>query len=123
MVHSDPSDRLTWDAGTVATLHVESPSGIGSARLRKNGREWPEAFDVHLSLKALEGFVIRSGNDVYRLEVTADHRALLEPVDSALELRQTPDSGAQSGYSVRVLPARFAEPSDELVLEWVDYYR
>lgn len=120
---SNPADRIVWVEADVPTLHITSPSGIGSARLLTRNGAWPDVVDVTLDLKALEGFTVKSGGEAHRLELTAGRRVLLEPADSALQWQRPPADLAGAGITVRIAPARFAEPASELILEWVDYYR
>ncbi len=120
---SNATDRIVWVEAKVPTLHISSPSGIGTARLVTRNGDWPDAIDVTLDLTALEGFTVRNGDQVHRLELTAERRVLLEPANSVLQLQRLPSDLTGAGFTVRITPAKFAEPVSELVLEWVDYYR
>ncbi|MFK8032223.1 MAG: hypothetical protein AB8G18_18495 [Gammaproteobacteria bacterium] len=120
--HKD--DQVSWIVDPSPAFQVHCDTGIGSALIRPVEHKWPDRFQVVLELAALEGFSVRSGKEIHRLEVTRDGLVLLEPSDSkVLHMSAFQAIGKGSRFRIQVNPANFADATDQLRVEWVDYYR
>lgn len=131
-------------AGQVIT--IDSPRGIGTAKLLKKSGEWPRRLEVRLNIAGLESLWIRAGavqvqavvpsrgtplallsrkSDDGRLEVlpkTDPHAPVVRFLDrEGKPAKVVPNQG---GIVQVVLPAALLTPEcDSLELEWVDFFR
>lgn len=124
VVTAHKGDQVSWLADSLHTFEIKSSEGIGSAVVRPTDHNWPDSFGVVLELAALEGFVVRSGEERHRLEVTREGRVLLEPSDSrVLYMNHMQAIGKRVRFTLEVNPNNFADTASAVSLEWVDYYR
>ncbi len=119
--HDD--DTIQIEEGAVTTITIDCPSGIESATVSRKLIRWPE-MHVVLKLRALEGFVVRTDDEIHRMSVNSEGVVLVEPVDSVvLHMNESEPIENTHVFSVSVDPGKLAETVSEFRLEWVDYYR
>ncbi len=120
--HED--DELYFEKTPRTTLNVRCPTGVGSATVAMVDKDSNNRFDVVLHLSALEGFVVRTANEVHRIGVNSEGHVVLDPADSlVLHMNELQAMEKAGKFRVTVNPAKFAEPVSGFQLEWVDYYR
>lgn len=119
------TDQIQWGGPPSApVLTVTSPGGIGGATLTKAAdAAWPDSLMVELHLDALEGFVLQTETEHYRLEVTGGD-VLTEPANQRV-LHMNSFAAIKEGkkFNLSIQLRQLAEPATEIRLEWVDYYR
>jgi hypothetical protein len=120
---STDSARVTQKGNTVV-LEVHSPNGVGSGRLSRVGVAWPDVVNVRLKgFREIEHFRASSSSasficDLERLEgVTSQRVCRLEG--------EVVDAPGQVGsdFVISIPAALFVSNPQEIVLEWVDYWR
>lgn len=104
-------------------IFIQSPRGIGRARLVQPADGWPPTVIISLELAALEGFTVAWDQQRARTEFTRQGKALnweRSPSGLALPAHITRHQGT---IEIR-LPAAWLRPEiTHLDLQWVDYYR
>ncbi len=136
-------DRIevhTVDHGVA--FHVHSAKGIGSAKITKQSRQWPEQVILRWQLNGLESFQlatnsmklsgsVTSGTYQVRLWRDSNEQDLLKKDDPAwIEIKridqkeQLAGQVQPTGYFEMLLPkALFVGNPDSLTFSWIDFYR
>jgi len=120
---STDSTRVTHKGNTVV-LEVHSPSGVGSGRLSRAGAAWPKGMSVRLKgFREIEHFRASATSvslicALERLEGVASQRVCRLEGEVMDAPRQT-----GSDFVISMPAALFASSPNEIVLEWVDYWR
>ena len=117
------STRVT-QKGAAVILEVRSPSGVGSGKLLRLGSAWPKSMSVRLKgFREIEHFRA-STTSVSLICALERPEGLVSERVCRLE-GEVVDAPKASGKDfLIVLPAALLEPNpDEIVLEWVDYWR
>jgi len=120
---STDSTRVTHKGNTVV-LEVRSPSGVGSGRLSRAGAAWPKGMSVRLKgFREIEHFRASATSvslicALERLEGVASQRVCRLEGEVMDAPRQT-----GSDFVISMPAALFASSPNEIVLEWVDYWR
>jgi len=117
------STRVTQKGNTVV-LEVHSPNGVGSGRLSRVGAAWPEVVNVRLKgFREIEHFRASTSSAAFicaleRLEGVTSQRVCRlegEVVDAPRQVG--------SDFVISIPAALFVSNPQEVVLEWVDYWR
>jgi len=117
------STRVTHKGNTVV-LEVHSPSGVGSGRLSRAGPAWPKSISVRLKgFREIEHFRASTTSvslicALERLEGVASQRVCRLEGEVMEAPRQT-----GSDFVILMPAVLFASSPNEIVLEWVDYWR
>ena len=120
---STDSTRVTHKGNTVV-LEVHSPSGVGSGRLSRAGPAWPKSISVRLKgFREIEHFRASTTSvslicALERLEGVASQRVCRLEGEVMEAPRQT-----GSDFVISMPAVLFASSPNEIVLEWVDYWR
>ncbi len=137
-------DRIEFsekDGTTIAS--VRSPSGIGSATIRRTSGDWSVHMTLRLHLQGLEGLKVSNGKlklvaavagtDNKRfLNVSEDANQSSEPTKLAeYEIRAFGRDGRPSNvlplkdgyFEVRLPKALFADNPESITINWIDFYR
>ena len=127
-------------------ITIDSPRGIGRAKLSKKNDTWPRRLEVRLKIAGLESLLIRAGEVQVQAIVPSQGMplALLSRKLSDGQEEVLPESDAQApvvrlldpegkpakevpnqgGTLQVVLPATLLTPEcDSVELEWVDFFR
>jgi hypothetical protein len=120
---STDSTRVATKGNTVV-LEVRSPSGVGSGRLLRVASAWPEILTVRLKgFREIEHFRASSSSvslicALERLEGVTSQRVCRlegEVVDAPRQVG--------SDFVIMIPAGLFVSNPQEVVLEWVDYWR
>ena len=120
---STDSTHVTHKGNTVV-LEVRSPNGVGSGRLSRVGSAWPEAMSVRLKgFREIEHFRASTTSAslicaLERLEGVASQRVCRLEGEVVEAPRQV-----GSDFVISIPAALFVSKPNEIVLEWVDYWR
>jgi hypothetical protein len=120
---STDSTRVATKGNTVV-LEVRSPSGVGSGRLLRVASAWPEVLTVRLKgFREIEHFRASSSSvslicALERLEGVASQRVCRLEGEVVGAPRQV---GAD--FVITIPAGLFGSNPQEIVLEWVDYWR
>jgi hypothetical protein len=138
---AEPQDAVTIVSdGEAGLIEVESPSGIGSARVELVSGGWPARMIARLHLKGLEEFRLLYADTVVAASAASGsasggqrilssgteqpigpgHPLWLE-IRIVAEKREIPLEG---GYFEVAFPGRFArEAGSSFEIQWVDFFR
>jgi hypothetical protein len=142
-----PEDRVrVQHAGDQVVFTIESPSGIGGARITRGIERWPTAVVLRLRLRGLERLQTSNGTVTLVASVAsnAEHATTLalaqsdqtevriergSPYWTEIRIldahdRPTRDLPLKDGvFEVTLPPAFFASNPPGLSLDWIDFYR
>lgn len=123
-------------------LEINSPSGIGSARVTRTSGSMPEAIRVRLHLKGLEEFRLISAHHTITASISSNtdgkfqsqrklsgnREQILEPFDSLWLVIETksksPKIPLADGYFEITFPKEFIQQSDNsFEIQWIDFFR
>jgi hypothetical protein len=135
----------TWIKGDVAVISLKCPSGIGSATITRQEKQWPKVVVLYLHLKGLEDFRAGNGQDTLHAAVRVGdgefrmrqwknrqegHRLLrTDPLRlniCAMNLEGKPVTKAplNEGYFEITLPSVFFGSNPKSIsLHWIDFFR
>ena len=116
--------RVTQKKGEIVVLEVRSPNGVGSGRLSRTGAAWPGSISVRLrGFREIEHFRASTSSMSLICALERPEGVVAERV-CRLE-GDTLDALKVSGkdFIIALPPALFASNPDEIVLEWVDFWR
>jgi hypothetical protein len=120
-----PTDGIRIRAhGHVVTVEVRSPSGVGSGKLSRAASAWPGAVNVRLkAFREIEHFRATAGATTLICALERREGVVSERVCRLNGEAADPPTIAGKDFQIVLPAALFASNPDEIVLEWVDYWR
>ncbi|EMI58029.1 hypothetical protein [Rhodopirellula sallentina] len=141
--NSDDSARVTQDDSSVV-LSLQSPRGIGNAKVRRRDPAWPQRMTVRLHLRGMEKLQLSNGTLTLHASVSSNgsirswqHGDEKERLDAKspywmnikrAEHEHTDKTQPSKTITVPIFeftvpPALIAESPEELTISWIDFYR
>ena len=110
--------------GHLVTVEVRSPSGVGSGKLSRATAAWPGAVSVRLkAFREIEHFRATAGATTLICALERREGVVSERVCRLNGDVVDPPKIAGKDFQIALPAALFTSNPDEIVLEWVDYWR
>ncbi|WP_145096185.1 hypothetical protein [Rosistilla carotiformis] len=133
--------------GNEALFSVHSATGIGEAKIRRNGNQWPTRVVLRFYLRGLENLRLSNGKTTLHAEVashgeprhctiamvdTDQKETQLEPSSPfwmAIELPRDnvpatePNALKGAYFQMRLPPGFFRDNPSAITMKWIDFYR
>ena len=106
-LHSQPNKITILRTASETVFEIKSEFGIGKAKVELVKGTWPQKVVIRLFLKGLEGFTLSGSNLV------------LEKSDLIITRKELNGSTC---FEV-VLPPKLLKTSNQINLNWIDFYR
>jgi len=110
--------------GRGVTVEIRSPGGAGSGTLFRVAPAWPETVNVQLmAFREVEFFRASSGATTLICAIERPEDVVSQRVCRLNGGTVEPPAVSGEDFQIALPSALFASNPDEIVLEWVDYWR
>ena len=110
--------------GRGVTVEIRSPRGVGSGKLFRVASAWPETMSVQLkAFREVEHFRATSGATTLICAIERPEGVVWQRVCRLNGGTVDPPTVSGEDFQIDFPSALFASNPDEIVLEWVDFWR